>query len=48
MLIDLFPRTAVRYLKLPLLGDTLDGLSRWLAARGVQPARTACDTQVRL
>ena len=39
MLIDLFPRTAVRYLKLPLLGDTLDGLSRWLAARGFQPAR---------
>ena len=39
MLIDLFPRTAVRYLKLPLLGDILDGLAQWLDAQGFQPAR---------
>ena len=28
-----------RYLKLPLLGDILDGLAQWLAAQGFQPAR---------
>ncbi|MDE0100923.1 MAG: tyrosine-type recombinase/integrase [Bryobacterales bacterium] len=39
MITDLFPRTAARYLKLPLLGDVLDGLARWLAAQGFQPAR---------
>lgn len=39
MITDLFPRTASRYLKLPLLGDVLDGLARWLAAQGFQPAR---------
>ena len=34
MLIDLFPRTHVRYTCLALLGTQLDGLARWLAARG--------------
>ena len=34
MLIDLFPRAHVRYTCLALLGTQLDGLARWLAARG--------------
>ena len=29
MLIDLFPRAHARFLKLPLLGDYLDGLAQW-------------------
>ena len=32
MLTDLFPQAAARFLKLPLLGDYLDGLAEWLAA----------------
>ena len=39
MLVDLFPRTVVRALTLPLLGDIPDGLAQWLAAQGFQPAR---------
>ena len=34
MLIDLFPRDHARFLKLPLLGDYLDGLAQWLATQG--------------
>ena len=39
MLIDLFPRAPARFLKLPLLGNHLDGLAQWLAARGFPPSR---------
>ena len=39
MLIDLFPRTPARFLKLPLLGNHLDGLAQWLAARRFPPSR---------
>ena len=39
MLTDLFPRAAVRFLQLPLLGDCLDGLAEWLPARGFHPLR---------
>ena len=39
MLTDLFPRAAARFLKLPLLGDCLDGLAESLAARGFPPLR---------
>lgn len=38
MLIDLFPQAHARLAALPLLGTELDGLARWLSARGVQPA----------
>lgn len=38
MLIDLFPLAHARLAALPLLGPELDGLARWLAAQGVQPA----------
>lgn len=34
MLTSLFPRTHVRYTSLPILGGSLDGLCRWLHARG--------------
>ena len=39
MLTALFPWAAARLLKLPLLGDYLDGLAEWLAARGFPPLR---------
>ena len=39
MLIDLFPRAHARFLKLPLLGDYLDGLARRLTTQGFTPAR---------
>ena len=39
MLIDLFPRAHARFLKLPLLGDHLDGLAQWLATQGFPPSR---------
>ena len=37
MLIDLFPRAHARFLKLPLLGETLDGLAEWLAQQRFPP-----------
>ena len=42
MLIDLFPRAHVRFLKLPLLGSLLEGLDQWLAAQGFAPAAIRC------
>ena len=39
MLIDLFPRAHARFLKLPLLGDHLDGLAQWLTTQGFPPSR---------
>ncbi|MDE0625081.1 MAG: tyrosine-type recombinase/integrase [Bryobacterales bacterium] len=41
----MLPRTAVRYLKLPVLGDILDGLAHWFAAQGFQPARICIRTR---
>lgn len=38
MLIDLFPRAHARFLKLPLLGDYLDGLAQWLTTQGFTPS----------
>ena len=37
MLIDLFPLAHARFLKLPLHGETLDGLAEWLAQQGFPP-----------
>ncbi len=39
MLIDLFPRAHACFLKLPLLGDYLDGLAQWLTTQGFTPSR---------
>ncbi len=39
MLIDLFPRAHARFLKLPLLGDYLDGLAQRLTTQGFTPSR---------
>ena len=39
MIIDLFPRDHARFLKLPLLGDHLDGLAQQLTAQGFSSSR---------